>query len=185
MGRFLSIGLRLNASVKKSDVERLKWLELPLEETLARLEQEHNLSEIFDREERDGYYLYTLKRELLDRELLPFLEKFYALRYADNSHNYSKALDFLKNQPDTASRLAVLDHREFQCFQAGDSEDYFSPTQNGMDDIRINGYNILLSIDGKIIMECYVSVFNFFRRCIAAQLSEFKLSKALHVWLEL
>lgn len=185
MGQFLSIGLRLNASVKKSDVERLQKLALPVEETLARMEQKHNLSEIFDRNEKNGYYLYTLKSELLDRELLPFLEKFYALRYADNSHDYSKALDFLKNQPDTASRLAVLDHREFQCFQAGDSADYFSPTQYSTDEFRINGYNILLSVDGKIIMEYYESVFDFFRRCIAAQLSEFELSKALHVWLEL
>ena len=51
-------------------------------------------------------------------------------------------------------------------------------------EIRVCSYNAILSIDGKIAMECYGRVFDFFSRCIAAQLQEFALSKALTVWID-
>ena len=37
-------------------------------------------------------------------------------------------------------------------------------------EIRVCSYNAILSIDGKIAMECYGRVFDFFSRCIAAHL---------------
>ena len=51
-------------------------------------------------------------------------------------------------------------------------------------EIRVCSYNVILSIDGKIAMECYGRAFDFFSRCIAAQLQEFALSKALTVWID-
>ena len=50
--------------------------------------------------------------------------------------------------------------------------------------IRVCSDNAILSIDGKIAMECYGSLFDFFGRCIAAQLQEFALSRALTVWID-
>ena len=51
-------------------------------------------------------------------------------------------------------------------------------------EIRVCSYNAILSIDGKIAMDCYGRVLDFFSRCIAAQLQEFALSKALTVWID-
>lgn len=50
--------------------------------------------------------------------------------------------------------------------------------------IRVCSYNAILSIDGKIAMECYGREFDFFGRCIAVQLQEFALSRALIVWID-
>ena len=57
--------------------------------------------------------------------------------------------------------------------------DVFPPME-----IRVCSNNAILSIDGKIAMDCYGRVLDFFSRCIAAQLQEFALSKALTVWID-
>ena len=78
----------------------------------------------------------------------------------------------------------LLDDRRFQAYQAGDDMDYFNPDIFPLREIRVSSNNAILSIDGKIAMECYGRVFDFFSRCIAAQLQEFALSKALTVWID-
>lgn len=116
---------------------------------------------------------------------MPFIEKFYALRYYEaNCYDSGAVVEKLKKLTDTSARLALLEDRCFQTYQEGDDVDYFYTDEYGSNYIRICNYNAILSLDGKIMMECYGSVFDFFRRCIAAQMPEFELAKALTVWID-
>lgn len=183
MGCFLAIGLRLTAAIRKKDIDH-RQDGVSLEDALDRVANECHLGDIYDRTEEDDYIVYTVKKEILDEELMPFLKKFYSLRYpegaqADSSH----VLEDLEKLPDTASRLAVLEKKSYQSYQEGDEFVYYSI--NGLwDDVRLSCRNAILSVDGKIIMECYDDVFRFFRRCIAGQMPEYKLSQALSVWID-
>ena len=158
MGQYLAIGLRLMASVKKEQ----EFDEISVEDVLSKVENRYNLSDIYERSEKEKYYVYSIKNEVLDKELVPLIEKFYALRYTKD----------------------LLDDRRFQAYQAGDDMDYFNPDIFPLREVCVSSNNAILSIDGKIAMECYGRVFDFFSRCIAAQLQEFALSKALTVWID-
>ena len=119
---------------------------------------------------------------MLDKEFIPFLEKFYQLRYQDGG-NYD-ALEELNSIPDTPSRLALLNKKSFQTYQMGSDNDYHRVNGSWNYEVPIHNTYAILSLDGKILMECYNEVFNFLRRCIIAQLPEFKLSKALSIWID-
>lgn len=181
MGQYLAIGLRLKATVRKE-----KQLDgKSVEEILGKVEDKYNLSEIYERREEETYYEYSIKKEVLDKELVPLIEKFYALRYTkDERTDAADVIEALNALPDTSSRLEMLNDRRFQTYQAGDDMDYFYLDVFSPMEIRVCSYNAILSIDGKIAMEYYGRVFDFFSRCIAAQLQEFALSRALTVWID-
>ena len=184
MGEFLAIGLRLRAAIKKKDIEK-QSVDKSADDVLKLLEERYNLTELYNRKEDGEYYVYHLKNEILDKELVPFTEKFYALRYPKGAQmDEAYALDDIKSLPDTSARLALLERKRYQAYQVGDDVDYFYPDDWRSNEISIYSHNAVLSIDGKIIMECYGHVFDFFRRCIAAQMSEFELAKALTVWID-
>lgn len=181
MGQYLAIGLRLKATVRKE-----KQLDgKSVEEILGKVEDKFNLSKIYERREEETYYEYSIKKEVLDKELVPLIEKFYALRYTKEERtDAADVIEALNALPDTSSRLEMLNDRSYQTYQAGDDMDSFYLDVFPPMKIRVYSYNAILSIDGKIAMECYDRVFDFFSRCIAAQLQEFALSRALTVWID-
>lgn len=184
MGQFLAIGMRLRTYIRKEEVNPL-FKKLPEEKVFQLIESNYHLAGIYERKEEDDYYVYHLKKELLDKELVPFIEKFYSLRYeGDHKMDSPAVLSTLKELPDTSSRLAILHDRRFQTYQEGEDVDYFYPKEVWTDGIKCVSDNAILSLDGKIIMECYGDLFEFFRRCIVAQLSDFRLCESLTVWIE-
>ena len=105
MGQYLAVGLRLKASVSKE-----KQLEgKSIEEILGKVEDKYNLSGIYERREEETYYEYSIKKEVLDKELVPLIEKFYALRYTkDERTDATNVIGALKALPDTSARLELL-----------------------------------------------------------------------------
>ena len=93
-------------------------------------------------------------------------------------------LEELNSIPDTSSRLALLSKKSFQTYQMGSDNDYYRVKGSWNNYLPIYNTYAILSLDGKIIMECYNGLFNFLRRCIIAQMPEFKLSKALSIWID-
>lgn len=183
MGCFLAIGLRLTAAIRKKDID-YRQDGVTLENVLDRVADVCHLGDIYDMKEENDYFVYSLKKEILDEELMPFLKKFYSLRYPDAIEGDSSyALEDLEKLPDTTTRLAVLEKKSYQTYQEGDEFCYYD-IKGLWDGVRLTCHNAILSLDGKIIMECYGRVFNFFRRCIIAQMPEFKLSQALSVWID-
>ena len=107
------------------------------------------------------------------------------MRYSKGAEmDEADALNDIKSQPDTSARLVLLERKRYQAYQVGDEVDYFYPYILRSSEISVYSHNAILSIDGKIIMECYGHLFDFFRRCIVAQMTEFELAKALTVWIE-
>lgn len=184
MGQFLAIGPRLELAARKQDVAK-HLEETPLEEVLKQIEEKYHLNDIYERADSDDYYVFKLKEDLLDSELISFLTKFYSLRYpSDSDIDSSDALDALKGIDNTRDRLELLTHKRYQNYQEGEDFDYCRIGNSWSNEVRICSKNAILSIDGKIFMECYGGVFDFFRRCIVAQMSDFKLAEALTVWID-
>lgn len=75
--------------------------------------------------------------------------------------------------------LEILKDRYFQSYQDDSKYEYFYVDDDNWLEIPYNAREMILSIDGKIIMECYDEVFDFFRRCIVSRLSDFKLSNVI------
>lgn len=106
MGCYLAIGLKIKTAIGKKEIS--KHLDkMPLEDIFKEIEKEYHLEDIYVRQETEDYYVYTLDEKLLDKEFIPFLEKFYQLRYQDgDNYDAPNVLEELNSIPDTPSRLA-------------------------------------------------------------------------------
>ena len=63
----MAIGLRIRAAVRKSEVE--KHLNgKSVDDILGQIEKRYGLADIYERKEKDEYYVYSLKNDILDKE---------------------------------------------------------------------------------------------------------------------
>ena len=95
MGQYLSIGIVTEFSISKEQMHKGK-----VEQTDVLHQLENTLyfpTAIFDKKERDDALIFTLKREVFDSELLPFLEKFYKTMYKGKDYKHANtAIEELK-----------------------------------------------------------------------------------------
>ncbi len=184
MGRYLAIGLRLETAVKKEDVkEHLD--RLSLEDVCKQVESKLHLENIYTRQDTDNYYVFRIKDSLLEEELIPFLKKFYELRYKfGDEYDVQEVMETLSKESTLKERLALLERKRFQTYQEGSDVDYLRVEGGWSHEVYCFSNCAVLSIDGKIMMECYKGLFEFFRCSIIEQLSQFKLSQALHIWID-
>lgn len=185
MGQYLMVGLRLGFSMDKEDIAKVVNEERTVEDILRSFERYYLPAPIYRREEQEDTYVYSLDKALLDKELMPFLERFYDFRYITR-HEKEKGkvvLDLMETLPSTDKRLEVAKRKEYDCYQW---DRYLSAYY--VDDWRIKRVLVrtevlLLSFEGKILMECYDSLFDFFRRSIINQFPDFEIAKTIDVYI--
>lgn len=182
MGQYLIIGLKLEACVYKDRINKHVSERRTKADILAELEDTLRLGSEYDRKEEEDRYTYSLKQEICDKELLPFLKHFYDLRYNGANRESDVVLEKL-SALSPQERLNLLELKQFECFQEDEKTHYCYLDNCGWFEIPVYTRKILLSMDGKIIMEYYNGILDFFRRCITKQLEDFRLAKALDVYL--
>ncbi len=181
MGQFLAIGLVTKQIIPKDQLEKGK---ISNEELILKMQKElHFNPVIFDFTENEKNIVFKLKKELFESELIPFLEKFYPLIYINNNL-YLETLKELKNT--TSDKwLPFAEHKSCEQFQMDDygAEDNLYFDKDFQPRVKIFNKSILLSMEGKIMMESYGRQFNFFKLCMTEMFKEFRLAGALRVYI--
>jgi len=178
MGQFLAIGLVTRMVVEKAQVEKAGF---SIEKLQSEMSKElHFMPEIYDFSDSTKYYSYILKSEVFYNQLIPFLEAFYPKVYSDPIA-YAPIIDKLKSKPQT----------EWMPWAKGKPEEAFqfdeygtaSYIGAGFNHIRVEYDAILLSMEGKIVMEVYGRQFDFFKYCMIQTFKDFSISSALRVYI--
>ncbi len=108
----------------------------------------------------------------------------YPLVYPFDRELYEDFLEKLNNAEPT-KWIDLTDERRYEVFQTDKygMPDYvvFKMPFNPHIDVICN--SILLSMEGKIVMEEYGRQFNFFKFCMQHTFSEFLIAKALRVYI--
>ncbi len=113
MGRFLAIGLATKIFISKSDTDEANLTIEQLQEKMV--QQLHFVPEIYSVSDTEDGYLFELKNDILQSQLIPFLETFYPLLYSSFDH-YSKALEELKKHP-ASEWLQIAEDNSLYVFQ--------------------------------------------------------------------
>ena len=182
MGQYLIIGLVNEYAVEKKQVQKNNISE---EELIAAMKSAlHFESSIYDMSQTDEYYLFRLKSNVVEIQLLAFLTKFYPALYPDGDKEYERTLEMLKNsEPSGWIQLSKDDgNEEFQYDNYGE-EERISFDKPFRPRISISYNTIMLSMEGKISMETYGRQFNFFKYCMQETFFEFSIAKALNVYI--
>ena len=136
-----------------------------------------NTHGIYDIEEDDEEIRLVLKPDVAQKEWISFLRSFYKLRYGNE--DFEGVIDDLSKQNSLQSWLDIASRKEYESYQA--DRLYSFPISDEKQDNRshlVIDY-VILSLTGKIIMECYAKLFEFFTRLIRERLPEFRLADGL------
>jgi hypothetical protein len=178
MGQFLAIGIVSRMSVAKKQVNKAQ---VSVEQLQEKMQQEcYFLPELYEIDETEDFYYFQLKEAILYEQLVPFLKILYPLLY-DKSAYYESVLNELETLP-PSEWLAWAETKQEEAFQFDEygTCDYL---RQGFSDIDVYYDCLLLSMEGKISMECYGRQFRFFKYAIAQAFKEFTLAGALRVYI--
>lgn len=177
MGRFLVIGIatRMVADKKRcekafKDVDGLK----------AAMEQQFNSGGIYQMSETESKVILELKPEVAEKEWIDFIRAFYDIRYTDYVER-DMVFEELSQKDNLKDWLEIAKRKKYEGYQAIDF--YFYPLE-GLSFfyhpyVRMD--MVILSLDGRIMMECYDDLFDFFTRLIREKLSNYRLADSLIV----
>ncbi len=178
MGTFLAIGLATQMIVEK---EQLEKYQISIEQLQEEIEQQlYYPAEIYNISDEKEVYYFTLKEDVFHKQLIPLLNTMYPLLY-NNSAYYSGIVDELEARPPT-EWLQWAETKPEEAFQFDEygTLDYI---KIGYANIDIYYKSILLSMEGKAIMEVYRRQFNFFKYTMMQTFKKIPLSGALRVYL--
>ncbi len=180
MGQILGIGLATHWFFAKSQIEKYN---ITSEQCLQEIQEQLQVDiTLYDFSLQENYYQLAIKESILEKELIPFLEQIYPLLYR-NRPDFKDTLQRLSNENSAQSFLDLANKKmaeEFQIDEYGESE-YLYIKPNIRIDVSFN--TILLSHEGKIMMEVYGRQFTFFQQCIQKSFPDFLLSKTLKVYI--
>ena len=183
MSQYLAIGLNISMRISKAKMEKAQLDADGLCRELTN--QRHLASDIYVRRETEGEFILELEEEILQRELVPFLEAFYPQVYPRmENYGYDRVLEKLKSTP-PADWLRLGEDKEFYAFQADDCgrRIRFELDKPFRPSIEVVCDTILLSLEGKIMMEEFGRQFSFFQYCIRRAFSQFALAGAVCVYI--
>ena len=178
MGQFFAIGLTTEIYVKKSDVIKCKTdCSCVVDKMQGKLSYDPN---IFENSEDEDHYIFLLKKDVFESQLIPFLSDFYTKIY-QKPIMYEGIIEKLKSMP-PEKWLEWAEEKP---------EDAFQLDEYGMrDTIEIN-YNcfsvyyvsLLLSMEGKISLEINERHFSFLKYCIMQTFSKYSLAGAIRIYI--
>lgn len=183
MGQYLSIGIVTELSISKVQMHKGK-----VEQTDVLHQLENTLYfpiAIFDKTEQDDALIFTLKKEVFDSELLPFLEKFYKTMYREKDYEHAgTAIEELK-KTSPSEWAAIAASKSLYYFQKDEyaNKDTIRFDIAFLPRVDVHYDCILLSSEGKILMEEYGRQFHFLKFCMQEAFKEFALAGALRVYL--
>jgi len=183
MGQMLSIGIMIEITFSKSEMIKGK---LTTAEILEKMGKTLFINpNIYVLEEKEDNIYLRLKDEILEKELVPFLEKIYPQLYLNiTDSDYTEVLDTLRKEP--LSEWENLAKRKRYCSYQFDNYSesqilYFD--KPFLPKIHLNSKEIMLSAEGKIVMEEYGRQFNFLKYCMVCTFKEYLLASALRVYI--
>ena len=183
MGQFLAIGIITNHSVIKAELNKYK---ISTEDLILKMETDlYFKPEIYSITETESSILFELKAEIIKIELVSFLEKLYPQLYPSRKHiEYADTLALLKNK-NIAEWFKLAKDKSSEEFQWDDygEKDRLYFDMDFQPKIDVQKKAIILSIEGKIIMETYGRQFNFFKYGMQEAFASFKLAGALGVYI--
>lgn len=122
------------------------------------MESYYNKSGIYTEEETEGSVCLGLRPEVAEADLLDLLHDFYAIRYIGNGkvECIAELMDELRSHTKWDEWMEIANDKRYECFQQDKYVITSTPYHGGWtSSLTTHIEQIILSIEGKIIMECW------------------------------
>ncbi len=185
MGAYIAFGLNCEASVPKSDLKKDGWDEKQLLQFMA--EKLDFPAENYMLVPSEDEFKFQLRTDLLERELIPMLEKVYPLFCPKTHHSKpwweSLTQELASMPPDSWIAWAESESCEYFDFRIeGYADEWFRLRSPSNEEIIVSFRHIRLMLEGKFMVEEYRQTFRFTQYCITHAFPEFALARSLRVY---
>jgi len=179
MGTFLAIGIATEFNFRKKDIINAFH---SLDEARKAVSEQLAPSALYDERDEGDFISYYIKERIFMEELCDFLLHFYALRYTEKERKFGEELVArIRKLPSFSKIIELAERKEEEFFQFDELWSNVYIDGGIFYPLPVSVCGIDLSLDGKIMMECYNSLFAFITRMIRANLSQFRLAGALRI----
>ena len=180
MGTFLVTGIVQEIIVNKK--ETVANGGVLLEDLIKNLKFDINIEHYHMTEDEDRYY-WKIKHALLEGNFVEFLDTQFKL-YDAQSKIDQHTLDSVANAKTARDRLDLAATRSFENFQLiSNLKKYIRMrTEKSFEQTITIRYNLIaFFIDGKILMECYNNILNYFEKNIRSQRTIYPVADCVKV----
>ncbi len=178
MGQFLAIGLTTKISVKKSEADKAH---LNIDQVQEHMQHDlHYVPDIYTASEDDEWHSFLLNEDVFHTQLLPLLKTLYPLLYPELVY-YGDILQTLTTLP-PSEWLQWAQRKSEEAFQFDEYGMWDYITRNHVD-IRVYYDCLLLSMEGKIVMETFGRQFTFLKYTMLQTFQQFSLAGALRMYI--
>lgn len=181
MGQYLTIGIATEVSFNEKKAIKVFGSK---EAACEHVEKRFADKSLFDAETEDGWVCYSIKSDVFMRELSGFLQAIYSQMYVNDSDymdEVAEVMNRIKECEDFDSVMQLAGQKSYSCFQCADYWESDYEETGCWERLEVQSAGIVLALQGKIIMECYQAMFEFFETMIRKGFSKFLLSKAIRV----
>ena len=178
MGQYLAIGLVTKIKIEKNKDNKIL---LNIENLQEKMQDFfHFVPQIYRPSEDDDSYMFILREDIINSQLIPLLEIIYPLLY-ENPEHYDNIL----------KKLRILPSSKWIQWAKNKQEEAFQFDKYGMCDflkennskICLHYEAILLSMEGKIGMEAFGRQFNFLKYTMTQAFREMSLAGSLRIYI--
>ena len=180
MGRYLSIGIATELGFKKKEAEDTFDT---VNKAIDYVVENYAPTEIYDMTENEKFIRFKLKDKILETELQDFLNVFYSDRMAFDSNSCEKEsiLSALGDVTNAKEIISLAERKSWEHFQFDSYWDSISIKGKWGHYLYLNIEGIDLSLDGKIMIECYGSLFRYLTFVLRERYKDYLLAKSLRV----
>lgn len=180
MGCFLVIGIATEIVANKAEAKKqFKGIE----NFKTAFEEKFNASGIYQMKETESRIILELKPDIMRKEWVEFIQAFYNIRYITDESDQQIAIEAIAEKNNAEEWYKLAEERCFESYQELPLYYYPMESPSFWGDFHVGMDLIILSLDGKIIMECYNSLCEFFTRIIREKLTNYLLSDSLFVYI--
>ena len=183
MGQFLAMGLTHEIITSRDELRKNK-----ISDEELRQEVEQSLLfdlNMYDETETDKYLLFTLKNQVLETGLIPFLEAIYPVVYKKgNDIEYQDLLKQLRSMPST-KWLDFTQKKSNDYFQFDEYAEsrYIRFSKDFRPNICLDFYCVILYLGhGKISTEGIYEFMDIFKHCLHETFKEHPIVKSIQVY---
>jgi len=177
MGEYLSQGICVEIVIEKSIIESQNTNIEDLEE---KLKEEVDLS-LYFLIESDEYFIWELKEEYFEKEKLKnFLKDFYEDYFVNKEYKerVSEVFEKIENCNDKKEIIELALNKRMG-FQMLEYDKYLKFGKYNWKKGRFYFHLITLSLDGKIIIECYQDLLLYLEKIIRYKYEKYDISGSL------
>jgi hypothetical protein len=180
MGTYLATGIVQDIVIDKRDIR--------FKDITAVIIQKHLTKELdinyYNFSEDSDQYCWKIKPEIFESELVEFLRSQFAMYKDIQDESMKKTLAQLAIVKTGSEILSLASSRNLVNFQLLEPITHYIRVvrDNGFDEAIDVSYKLIsYFLNGKIIMECYNSIFNYFERNIRLQAEKYPLVNCIKV----